>query len=45
MFDEIEIISTDDLEHAINWPGGPAFIGNADVVFTNDSSIYRLAIT
>ena len=45
MFDLVEIIETDDLEHAVNWPGGPAHIGNAQLVFTNDSSIYRLAIT
>lgn len=45
MFDEIEVIETDDLEHAVNWVGGPVFIGNAEFVYTNDSSIYRLAIT
>ena len=45
MFDLVEVIETDDLEHAVNWPGGPAYIGNAQLVFTNDSSIYRLAIT
>ncbi len=45
MFDEIEVIETDDLEHAVNWPGGPVYIGNAEIVFTNDSSLYRLAIT
>lgn len=45
IFDLVEIIETDDLEHAVNWPGGPAHIGNAQLVFTNDSSIYRLAIT
>ena len=33
------------LQHAINWPGGPVFIGNAEIVFTNDTSLYRLAIT
>lgn len=37
MFDEIEVIETDDLEHAVNWPGGPAFIGNAEFVYTNQS--------
>lgn len=45
MFDLVEVIETDDLEHAVGWPGGPAHIGNAQLVFTNDSSIYRLAIT
>jgi len=33
------------LEHAVNWPGGPVYIGNAEFVFTNDSQTYRLAIT
>lgn len=45
MFDFVEIIETDDLEHAVNWPGGPAFIGDAKLLFTNDSSVYRLVIT
>ena len=45
MFDLIEIIETDDLEHAVNWPGGRAFIGNAQLLFTNETSLYRLVIT
>ena len=45
MFDTVELIETDDLENAVNWPGGRAFIGSAQLIFTNDSSIYRLVIT
>ncbi len=45
MFDLVEIIETDDLSSAVNWPGGPAQITSAQILFTNDTSVYRLIIT
>ena len=46
MFDLIEIIETDDLQNAVNWPEGErAYIGSAQLLFTNDTSLYRLIIT
>ncbi len=45
MFDLIEVIGDDDLAHAVNWPGGPAYIGSAQLLFTNQTSLYRLVIT
>jgi hypothetical protein len=45
IFDELEIINTDDLAAANDWIGGSVFIGNAHFAFTNDSQTYRLVIT
>ena len=45
IFDELEIIDSSDLSAAHNWPGGQAYIGNADFGFTNDTDTYRLVMT
>jgi hypothetical protein len=45
IFDELELIDTNDLEQATGWIGGPVFVANANLMFTNDSGLYRLVIT
>lgn len=46
MFDELDFIDTDDLLAAQGWNYGKnIYIGNAKLIFTNESEIYRLAIT
>lgn len=46
LFDELDFIDTNDLLAAQGWTyGDRIFIGNAHLVFTNESEIYRLAIT
>lgn len=46
LFDEIDFIDSDDLIAAQGWTYGEnIFIGNAHLVFTNETEIYRLAVT
>jgi hypothetical protein len=45
LFDELEVIDTNDLNTATDWPGGPCFIGNAHFAWTNMTDLYRLVIT
>jgi hypothetical protein len=46
LFDELDIIDANDLLAAQGWTyGDQVYIGNAHLVWTNDSQVYRLAIT
>lgn len=46
LFDELDFIDTNDLTAAQGWTfGDRIFIGNAHLVFTNQSQTYRLALT
>lgn len=45
IFDELEIINTQDLSTATGWTKGPCYIGNAHFDFTNVTDLYRLVIT
>ena len=46
LFDELDFIDTNDLLAAQGWTyGDQVFIGNAHLVYTNESEVYRIAIT
>lgn len=45
IFDELEFIDTNDLENALDWIGGPVYIGNAQFAFTNQTQLYRIILT
>ena len=44
-FDELEVIDSNDFLDTHGWGQERAFLGNSHIVWTNDSSLYRLLVT
>ena len=44
-FDELEVLDSNDFMDTKGWNEEKAYIGNSHVVWTNDTSLYRLLVT